>query len=403
MFSCRKILVILLAAFLTGGATPAYAQKNLPKVLKQLFFPKKTLFASLFPRRQPLPGVNWHGLEPIAFAQLSTQQALRAAAPLFDPPASTYAPRPLLPAPKTIRQAVFTLQQSPQSHGKGSAFAVEIDGQIWGVTARHVLDDIGRSPFMALSTPDGKQQLFQVFSAREGNILGADVAIFRIPAEALPYVKPLKPDYRLPSAQETVQSAGFSHGNFGWFPQVDVLFASSHRILARYDTFPVRSGYCGSPILHRGKVLGVFVGITPNETAQKTEWFSLLSPSFSGKIHSFTRIAPMSWVRRLTLQERPGSHAPEGAPLKLFGKTVALLHPDETVQSVVLVRDGILVSKVPAYPFMNYNHLEAFLDVRPNDQITVVVQKGDRSSSQRKLLLHTLDLASGTISHKERK
>lgn len=392
-----------IVALLCGGTTPVFAQKDLTKFLKQLWGPKKLFFNRSPSLKQTFPKINWQALDNMAFAQVSTQQVLSAATPLFMPKVSVDVPRPLLPAPQKIKRAVFTLQYDPKTHGKGSAFAVKIDGQVWGVTARHVLDDIGRSPYMSLKTPAGQELFFQVFSVREGNVHGADIAVFRIPPQALDYITPLQPDYVLPSPEEQVQSAGFSHGNFGWFPRVDVLFASNHRILARYENFPVRSGYCGSPVLKNGKVMGVFVGIMPQELAQTAAWFSLVSNSFPTPIHSFTQIVPISWVLRLVRQEKSGLPIESTVPVKVLGKTIAWLHPDENIVSIQQIRNGNLIKTIPAYPFMNYSHLEAFLEIQPLDRIYVTIQQGDRSSSRKRIFVYELDTASGKVTHTERK
>ena len=52
---------------------------------------------------------------------------------------------------------------------------------------------------------------------------------------------------------------------------------------------------------------------------------------------------------------------------------------------------------------MDYNHLERFLDVGPEDVIRVVVQQGDRSSSKRRTFWYEWDVASGTLVRTERK
>lgn len=389
----------LLAAWLCCGVCPAaHAQKNLQQLLKNLL-PSKATHHSV---NQLIGQVSRQSLEAVAFSKISNAGAVQSAAPLFAPSFTLSALRPLKPAPANVRRAVFTLQYSPQSHGKGSAFAVEIDGEIWGVTARHVLDDIGREPYISVTNSQGKPMFVQVYSVREGNVHGADIAVFRIPSKLLLYITPLQPDYELPPAHTIAQSSGFSYGIFSWFNHVEVLFSSEHRILARYQDFPVRSGYCGSPFLVDGKAAGVFAGITRSDVSTRASWKTLLDGVFNLPINDFSQIVPIAWVRHLVQDARHG-RGPHGTPLKLLGHTIGILHPNEQVQSIQQLRGGRLFKTVDAYPFMDYKHLERFLDVGPEDVIRVVVQQGDRSSSKRRVFWYEWDVPSGKLTRTEKK
>ena len=394
----RWVVVFSAAALLCCYApAPAYAQKSIKKFIQKILAPYKKTGSRNLP--SVLPRINPKSLDAVAFSKISNRGARVSVAPLFNADVPSIAPRPLMPAPAEVRRAVFTLQYNPQTHGKGSAFAIDIDGEVWGVTARHVLDDISRSPYMSVPDENGNPLYFQVHSVREGNVHGADLAIFRIPPQALAYVSPLKPDYVLPEANTDIQSAGFSHGNFGWFSRIGVLFSSSHRILTRYEDFPIRNGYCGSPLLKDGKVIGVFAGIITADLAQSAEWFRLLS-DFKTSITSFSHVVPVAWVRTLA-QQGKNPNDPNGVPLKLLGHTLRILHADENVQTIQHLRDGKLIKALHSYPFMDYNHLERFLDIGPNDVIRVFVQKGDRSSSRRYVFIYEWDVQAATLKRME--
>ena len=385
------LCVILLAS--NGSWTPACAQKNFKRFIKALTssplknLPKPKMKWSLF---KPTPPI---ALRAAFLSNMARQHALASAAPLFTPAPQTHSPRPLRPAPLSIRRGVFTLQATPEAHGKGSAFAIKIDGQVWGVTARHVLDDIGRSPYMSVPDKQGKPLFFQVNAAREGNIHGADIAVFPIPQEALAYISPFHPEYALPETNTSIQSAGFSHGNFGWFPRIQVLFSSKHRILTRYQDYPIRSGYCGSPLLHNGKVIGVFTGVVTANNAQTSAWYLLVGQHFPGEITSFNHAVPVSWVRKL-VHSHP--HTP-GVTLKLWGQTLGFLRPDENVHAIQQLRNDRLVKATTAYPFMDYNHLENFFDLKPGDVFRVIIHQGDRSSVKRRVYYYELHTDSKQI------
>lgn len=367
-----------------GSWSPAYAQKNFPKWLKSLtsFHKPVKLPPVKFPQLYRL--LAKASLPAKAFSSHPTAHMGMLFAPITQPVST----RPLQPAPKAIQRAVFTLQAVPGAKGKGSAFAVLIDGEMWGVTARHVLDDIGRAPYLSIPDQKGKEFFFQVNSVREGNIHGADIAVFRIPPQVQPRLTPLVPDYRLPAARSSVQSAGFSHGNFGWFPRIQVFFSSTHRILTRYQDSPIRSGYCGSPLLSNGKVVGVFAGVITSETARKSAWYSALFPHLSVQINSFNYAIPITWVRKIIKQ----STQPQGTVLKFKGRPIGVLHPDENIRAIEQIRNDRHVKSIPAYPFMDYKRLEHFFDIQPHDVFRIIIRQGDRSSQKRRTYWYELHM-----------
>ncbi len=391
LFLCSFFLVAA-----GGWGQPAYAQKQLDKILQKLSSLEEKSVRSSWGRWLVKPSTT---LIKASVAGLSRHRALAAVSPLFSQELPSTGPRPLLPAPTTIRKGVFTLQETPKTHGKGSAFAVMIDGTAWGVTARHVLDDIGRSPVLSVTDEQGKEKFFQVYSLREGNVHGADIALFRIPQEALAYIHPFEPDYTLPKAHSSIQSAGFSHGFFSWFPKIDVLFASDHRILTNYQDYPIRNGYCGSPLLRNGKVIGVFTGVVTPETAQKSAWYPMISPTGSITISPFNHAVPVEWVRILVRQQ-PSSG---GITLRFAGETLGLLHPDENIHSIQQLREDRLHKTFSAYPFMDYAHLERFFEIEPGDIFRIIIHKGDRSSSKRSRYWYEWNSQTHTVTRTEAK
>ena len=372
-------------------AVPASAQKNLSGIFKDLKI-THALRARWFNRVRFQ--LNNRLLTVSARSQAANALALKLTVPLLRANVSVPPkPRPLLPAPQNIRRAVFTLQHSPQTHGKGSAFAVKINGKVWGVTAKHVLNDIGRDPYIELFDETGKPFYTQVSIVKEGHLRGADVAIFKIPSQLEKYIVPLVPDEKLPSPLAAAQSAGFSRGNFAWFNKIDVLFSSTHRVLARYQDFPVLNGYCGSPLLVNGKAAGVFVGIVGNTNTQRADWRALLNHK---PINDFNQIVPIQWVRRLVEQvETPGQSV--GTLVRVLGRPITHLTPEEAVVQIQQFKNGRLYKQIPAYPFMDYLHLERFLDIESTDKIRVVIQKNERPGVRPTVRWYDLDIATGTL------
>ncbi len=378
--------IIILFGLTAYVAEPLYAQNKWEKLVRSLLQKNEIAPLESF--------LKWK-----MFSRIANEAAFSSVSPLFVSGHPTIM-RPLRPAPEKIKSAVFTLQHNPRTHGKGSAFAIEVDGEIWGVTARHIFDDIGRAPFLSVQDESGKSIFFQVYSAREGNVHGADIAVFRLPKQVLAYIKPLKIETQLPEANQSIQSAGFSQGIFGWFADIKVLFSSQHRILARYKDFPVRSGYCGSPLIKDGKVIGVFVGVSQAESVQATDWYQLISPYFKRSIHSFAHIVPISWVYELLQQEQTGKSG--GVVFSIFDTPLGILHPDENIHSIQQIRHGRLYNTLYAYPFMDYAHLERFLEIEPQDIIRITVQKGDRSSAKRQTFIYEFNVETNKVSRMEK-
>lgn len=291
---------------------------------------------------------------------------------------SLESPKPLPPI--NINRSVFTLSSHPESKHKGSAFAIEIDGKVWGVTARHVMDDVGRSGYMEILNDELVPQFGPIIPSVEGHIDGADIALFEIPENLKSFLHPLQPQENLPLDVYTpLSSAGFGHGNFTWLTDRNVLFSSEHRILMQDVPFSNRSGYCGSPLLLDGKVVGVHM---------KT-WNGNTTPEWKGKtvgkdfeIQSFTQAVPVSWITRLARQAQGEKSL--GALLRFNGSPIGFLAPNETITSIVQIRQDRLLKTIPAYPFMDYSFLERFFTIEEGDVFRINIQKGDRISSSQK-------------------
>ncbi len=270
---------------------------------------------------------------------------------------------------------------------------------MWGVTARHVMDDVGRSPYISFPHRPEISGFTQILSVKEGNKTGADIAVFRIPPQLQPFLTPLKLSDKLPSAHEITSSAGFSRGQLQFFDKVEVLFASEHRILAGYQNFTVQSGYCGSPLIANGEAIGVFVGNTPAQTAKKASWYNILQ-THQQPLQSFNSLVPASWVKQLTKEaQNPAQVAQK--PIYLFENVIGALKANEFVQSIQLLRNGSLVKTLNTYPFMDYRHMERFLEVQQDDVIRVIVKQEDSASAKPRSVWYEWNSSTGSVSRTE--
>ena len=290
---------------------------------------------------------------------------------------------PIYRPPQHILQNVFTLASSPTNKNKGTAFALEVDGKMWGVTARHIFNDIGRSAYMTMANPLNPAETLHapISPVREGSVNGADVAIFEIPPEIAPFIKPLQPDYELPLAGTTLTSAGFGHGFFTWQADRPVLFASQHRILTQYTNFPNRSGYCGAAVMLNGKVVGVHVGSILQSQDKLPEWEYLTLRKADEQMKEVSQVVPIQWVRRLAQETQ--KLEPEKEDFFINGQKIGSLATDESIAEIMHLREGRIVKRLPAYPFLDYKYLERFLEIEPFDTVIIRVTKGDNHSLRR--------------------
>jgi len=357
-----KYSAVLLCATLPFAGLPAQAQlpaavKNLPRAAAQVN------------RRAASTALRQH--------------ALRAVMPLLRI-SNSVPPKEANPIPASIRRSVFTVQSTPDSPHKGSAFAVKIDGRVWGVTARHVRDDIGAAPYMTVPGPDGKPLLFPVEPVKEGAAAGADVSLFNIPQEAQELLLPLELADELPAAHAVLASSGFAHGNFLSQPTREVLFASRHRILTRYVPFHAQAGgYCGSPLLENGKVSAIHVGSLSGEKHQTAAWFHETLGRFNAPAQDISLAVPAFWVRLLARQAAGAYTQDQGVPLLFNGMEIMRLQTDESIQSLMQLRGGRVLKTLPRYPFMDFEHLETFFDVLPGDEFRLEVQAGNKNYPSR--------------------
>lgn len=327
-----------------------------------------------------LPGVNAAAQKAVANAL--RHHSMRAVMPLLKTPLCVPPiPNPVA-IPADIRQSVFTVQATAESKHKGSAFAVTIDGHTWGVTARHVMDDIGHTPYMTFPTEQGPVTL-PARPSKEGSVAGADIALFEIPPQALPYLKPLELAEELPAAHTMLSSSGFAHGNFLSQPEREVLFASQYRILTKYVSFNAQeSGYCGSPLLHNGKVAAVHIGSMLSDKIQTAAWYGGTLGQFENKVHDISLAVPAAWIRTLANQAKGISSAP-GTAVVFNGLPIFALHPADSINFIMQLRNGRVLKTLPRYPFMDFAHLERFFDVQPGDVLRMEAQIGQGGGRSR--------------------
>lgn len=294
--------------------------------------------------------------------------------------------------PPSIRRSVFTVQATADSKHKGSAFAVNIDGRVWGVTARHVMDDIGHTPYITVPDQNGNPITLLATPSKQGSAAGADVALFEIPPQALEFLRPLELADELPPIYGVLSSSGFARGHFLSQPEREVLFASRYRILTKYVSFHSQgNGYCGSPLLFNGKVAGVHVGSLLADKHGTAAWFPLTLGKFNTPVHDVSVAVPAGWLRTLARQAA-GETAP-GAALLFNGLEIGRMLPSDHINFIMQLREGRVLKTIPRYPFMDYEHLENFFDAADGDIFRMEINQTGPAGIGRRTVWYEWDNA----------
>ncbi len=296
---------------------------------------------------------------------------------LFQPPTLPSVPaRPQLP--EITKPITFRVQAGPLTSATASAFAIEKDGRLFGVTAAHVMENISHMPCMAFQIAPNEYDIARITSWRKGNPFNVDVAVFEIPEEAVPYVQPLPLAEAPLQPQQQVSIAGFVHDEPLWLPQEEVLFVGAKRGFVRNTFGKSLSGMCGSPIMADGKVAGLYVGFTRQETGSPRQgWVSVLNAVSSSPLPPLHQIVFMDQVTPL-IESLEKDTDPEGSVLKVMGFPVTLLDVEDQLVTIQVIRNGVPVKHIYSGPLADPEHLEQFLNIKENDVVSVSVLRKNK-------------------------
>ena len=158
------------------------------------------------------------------------------------------------------------------------------------------------------------------------------------------------------------------------------------------------SGYCGSPVLVNGKVVGLHIGTLSAEDARTANWSDLFTKNNLPALPALHVASPINRVVELAKTQDLNNPATQvGTPLKVMGKTVTYLHPREQIYSIQQLRDGFLRKTIHAHPFMNFDKLEEFFSLQENDVLRITVIQPKTTFSPATIYTHDMDISTGKI------
>ena len=342
---------------------PLHAQKN-PKNLANI---SRTVTKNLL--KQKIDRVG----EVAARSRQSKTQLFKKLIPLVKAPQISPLPEQHF-IPKKKNPISFLVQAGPKSQKTASAFALNVNGTLVGVTAGHVMENIQhQEPHMAFPD-DNKRVEFPITSWLISNRQGTDVAVFKIPDQARDYIEPLEISAQSIAPWQTASIAGYTNNSPLWLQNEEVLFVGHQRLLLRNSTRRALFGMCGSPVLIDGKVAGLYVGYNSQEALLSAAWAEPLRQLTSKSLPSLHQVAPVEHLFPLiqTLTSNVDINA-SGTMMKVFDFPVAILKPQDQLFSITHLRNDRLVKIVHPGPLTEPEHLEQFFDLQENDEVFVTI------------------------------
>lgn len=360
-------------------------------------------------------------------AQLSqiSNQLLQTKLRAFFRPAPTPSPIQFNFSSLTNAAGVFRIQRHEDSAFPASAFAVEVDGHLFGVTAGHVMYNSARLedrqrlerlraegqevppfthlPFARFAKENGDFLTLPIANFRLSNIFGTDVAVFEIPSQARPYVQPLPMSATLPQVGQTASISGFAADQPLHFAKEEVLFSSIYRLILRNSNERATTGMCGSPVTSNGQVVGIYVGFVQEDKIQNTSLFSLTQPvkKENETLPDIHWVAPISLIMPLVDEMLGTTHREQNLILKAAAHPVAVLRPEERILSVSLIRNAEKIGSVSAQELTDPEHLEEFFELQPNDILRIHIESDANGLSSQKIFFYDVNVSTGQVIRSE--
>ena len=392
-----RIFGLLFFFFIT---TPAYAQ---PSSIGQQV-ERAVLQQTLTP----------HGV--ITLSRQANEQLYKQLTAFFKP---STAPFRLLRhrLPPSNIPTTFRVHHAGEPTVTASAFAVEVNGRIFGVTAGHVMKNIadmeGRRaleerkaqgiygdsdyflPQMRVRTPDGSFISYDISSWRLSNPKGSDVAVFEIPAQMRAYVQPLPIATQRAQPRQIASIAGFAYDKPLWFRAEEILFSTPHRMLLRKSSTGKIDGMCGSPVLVDGKVTGLYVGAYLKGETQLFLW-NMPREFYSKKFPDMHYAAPIENIFPL-INDLTGTRELPTITMQVFGRPVAQLRPEDQLYSIKLFRNNKMEQLTHADQLTDPEHLENLFELQENDILRITVMPHTYTPKKDEVIEYDINVSSGEV------
>ncbi len=389
--SAKKLFAVVCICLL--AAPGAYAQKKVTHAV-QAFGQQTVRAAGLQPGKNFLRTVQQKGL-----ATRTTHLARIAAAKREQPlsqrwPAGTLSLQAnnrilhkIAAFDSRMLQSVVRLEETtPGLTGASTAtgFFIETDWkgkkQIVGVTAAHVAEWLMDPRRATIRLPNGKEKHFPLNIIAKGSSGMADVALFEVPENIVPLVRPLALASEEPEFNSLVRSYGYFAKDFRIVRNRVVQENTPNRLVTSMEFGSWnRSGACGGPVLNeQNEVVGVHCG------------------SSDSRRESYA--VPVSVLKEL-LAYANGKNKPQD--LIFQGKKIGSINIDEYILSVQTKVSNRTLNSLTLWhqeKKVDYQRLEDLISLKYAAQIEFVIAKnGPESNVPVSKRLVVVDLATREV------
>ena len=266
---------------------------------------------------------------------------------------------------QSLLKSTFTLKLADENastfsswyYPKASAFVFEENYKgktyLWGATASHYnLEE------PSLKDPQTGEYI-PIKLLAQGHSARNDVSLFAIPPQLKNYFKPLKLAAHAPRKEEKLHSASYFDDAFQIEKNRVVADILPTRILTSLviKDQRAREGSCGGPILNKkGQIVGMHVG----SSSQEKVGF----------------IVPVEHIYELLHAYHNNGQA--WRPFYFNGRKIGDININEYVRYIEVWQGNEILQTFTTFPvraYLDYNHLEKFVDASHADKIIFIIER----------------------------
>lgn len=284
-----------------------------------------------------------------------------------------------------------------------SGFAMEIQGEVIGFTAGHVGKNILEDPFIKVKAPDGTFVTAPIEKMLITDRKGLDIAAFKVPDKVKDFVTVLKPSRKLWEAGSPVQITGFNRGSATQLPQENILFSSPQRYLVQHSHPRERTGMCGSPLQDpaTGEVVGMYIGYEHLNDLRQKAWFYFMPNEVQRNFTDLHFAVPIQRIKSVAEAFVSGNKELGAVEMKVLGRPIGFLYPEESILSVTLMRNGYVLEKVNNNVFLNPEKLEEFFELKENDVLRIMVSRPQKTGTPTPEIMYDVNVSTGEVTRTE--
>ena len=144
-------------------------------------------------------------------------------------------------------------------------------------------------------------------------------------------------------------------------------------------------------------MVGLYVGGYATGVPSILGWPKLLKSISSQALPPLHLATPIENIFPLVDNLLGKNEQPVGTPLKVLGKQVAILQPEDELRSIHVIRDGQTKQLIPAGDLTDPEHLENFLELEENDIIRITIFHAKPQANNSSISRYSINVTTGQI------